>query len=208
MAKQTKDTEVPINGIDEEPLFGGEAGQEGDAPVEEAEAGETQKMDLSQEELEVLCRENVCPNCEREQEAAQMRLRVLADSENLRKRLMRETEEMKKFAAESVLADLLPVLDNLDLALAHTGSLDGACKNFVVGVDMTRKIFLDTLKGHGLELVETTRGTEFNPEFHDAVGTAQDQELADNTVTQMVQAGYVLKGRLLRPAKVMVNKLS
>ena len=199
-----KNTEVPINGLyDEEgKLFGTEqdslSGEE--APVQETE------VSLSQEELTALCKESVCPGCDVFKEAEGIRLRALADAENVKKRLMRESEDMKKYAGESVLADMLPVLDNLDLALAHTGNLDAACKNFVIGVDMTRKIFLDALKGHGLVQVEAARGVEFNPEIHDAVGTAEEADLGDNRIAQVVQGGYLLKGRLLRPAKVMVNK--
>ena len=199
-----KNTEVPINGLyDEEgKLFGTEqdslSGEE--APVQETE------VSLSQEELTALCKESVCPGCDVFKEAEGIRLRALADAENVKKRLMRESEDMKKYAGESVLADMLPVLDNLDLALAHTGNLDAACKNFVIGVDMTRKLFLDALKGHGLVQVEAARGVEFNPEIHDAVGTAEEADLGDNRIAQVVQGGYLLKGRLLRPAKVMVNK--
>ena len=199
-----KNTEVPINGLyDEEgKLFGTEqdslSGEE--APVQETE------VSLSQEELTALCKESVCPGCDVFKEAEGIRLRALADAENVKKRLMRESEDMKKYAGESVLADMLPVLDNLDLALAHTGNLDAACKNFVIGVDMTRKLFLDALKGHGLVQVEAARGVEFNPEIHDAVGTAEEADLGDNAIAQVVQGGYLLKGRLLRPAKVMVNK--
>ncbi|MEF2232101.1 MAG: nucleotide exchange factor GrpE [Pseudodesulfovibrio sp.] len=201
-----KNTEVPVNGLyDEEgKLFGAEqdslAGEA--APEREPEA----EVSLSQEELVALCKESVCPGCDVFKEAENVRLRALADTENVKKRLQREAEDMKKYAGESVLADMLPVLDNLDLALAHTGNLDAACKNFVIGVDMTRKIFLDALKGHGLVQVEAVRGGGFNPEIHDAVGTVEDAELGDNLIAQVVQGGYLLKGRLLRPAKVMVSK--
>jgi molecular chaperone GrpE len=208
---KNKNTEVLINGLyDEEgKVFGsGEDGSNGgQTPAEDhGEAAETE-VSLSQDELNALCRESVCPECDVHRAAEEVRLRALADSENLKKRLLRETEEMKKYAGESILADLLPILDNLDLALAHTGNLDGACKNFVIGVDMTRKLFLDAVKSHGLVAVEATRGGEFNPEIHEAVGTVEEGDLDDNRIVQVVQGGYTLKGRLLRPAKVMVNKL-
>ncbi|MFH1913380.1 MAG: nucleotide exchange factor GrpE [Pseudomonadota bacterium] len=170
------------------------------------EAVDETEVSLSQEELETLCRASVCPGCDVYRAAEEIRLRALADTENVKKRLLRETEDLKKYAGESILADLLPVLDNLDLALAHTGNLDGACKNFVIGVDMTRKIFLDSVKAHGLVQVEAVRGSEFNPEIHEAVGTVEDGDLGDNHIAQVVQRGYTLKGRLLRPAKVMVAK--
>jgi molecular chaperone GrpE len=205
MAKN-KDTEVPINGLyDEEGKLSGNTEQE--APtIETTDEVEEAEVSLSQEELEALCRESVCPECDVHKEAESVRLRALADAENVKKRLLREAEEMKKYAGESVLADLLPVLDNLDLALAHTDGLDDTCKNFVIGVDMTRKLFLDAVKSHGLEAVEAARGVEFNPEFHEALGTADEADLGDNQIAQVVQGGYILKGRLLRPAKVMVNK--
>lgn len=208
MAKN--ENEVPINGlyddegrIFEEPAVDGPASQ---AAVENAPAEEQAEVSLSKEELTALCKESVCPGCDVFKEAESIRLRALADSENVKKRLLRETEEMKKYAGESILADLLPILDNLDLALAHTDNLSPECKNFVVGVDMTRKIFLDAVKSHGLEAVQAARGAEFDPEIHEAVGTVEEPSLGDNCIAQVVQNGYRLKGRLLRPAKVMVNK--
>ena len=153
-----------------------------------------------------MCRERVCPECDVNQQAEDARLRAMAEAENVKKRLMRETEELRKYLGETLLADLLPVLDNLDLALDLAKGLE-ACKDFVTGVEMTRKIFLDTLTRHGLEPVGAV-GEEFDPQVHEAVGMEQDPEVADNAVARLVQRGYILKGRLLRPAKVMVNKLS
>jgi len=199
--------EVPINGLyDEGGRMSTEEQPGGQAGNVDAEVGDEAEVSLSQEELVALCRESVCPACDVHKEAEAIRLRALADSENVKKRLLRENEEMKKYAGESVLADLLPVLDNLDLALAHTGGLDDACKNFVIGVDMTRKLFLDAVKGHGLEAVAASVGADFDPEVHEAVGTVEQEGLSDNQIAQVVQGGYILKGRLLRPAKVMVNK--
>ncbi len=207
MAKKMN-VENPVNGLYDEDgnLFGSREDALGDLEVEDSAECQDTEVSLSQEELEALCRESVCPGCDVHKEAESIRLRALADAENVKKRLLRENEEMKKYAGESVLADLLPVLDNLELALAHTDNLEGAAKNFVIGVDMTRKLFLDAVKGHGLEAVEATRGNEFNPEVHEAVGTVEEADLGDNQIAQIVQGGFILKGRLLRPAKVMVNK--
>lgn len=168
------------------------------------EASENE-ISLSEEELKALCREHVCPACDVMGEAKEERLRALADAENVKKRLARETDELKKFAAESILSDLLPILDNLDLALDHAQNLE-ACKDFVMGVDMTRKMFLDTVAKHGLESVGKA-GDEFDPNFHEAMGVEQVADLPDGSIAQMMQRGYVLKGRVIRPAKVMVNKL-
>ena len=205
MAKNNN--EVLINGLyDEEgKIFGEDQAAEpsGDGQT----TAEATEVSLSQDELYALCRESVCPGCDVHKEAEEIRLRALADSENVRKRLLRETEEMKKYAGESILADLLPVLDNLDLALAYTNGLSPECQNFVIGVDMTRKLFLGAVKSHGLEQVLAEIGADFDPEIHEAVGTVEENTLGDNQVAQVVQGGYRLKGRLIRPAKVMVNKI-
>jgi molecular chaperone GrpE len=132
------------------------------------------------------------------------RLRAMAEGENLKKRLMKEKDDFLKFAAEGVLADLLPVLDNLDLALQH-GAKVKACSDFVVGVDMTRKLFLEKLSQHGLEAFGQ-EGQEFNPQEHEAVGTQPGTGLPDNRVITVMLKGYRLRGRLLRPAKVVVSK--
>lgn len=173
---------------------------------QQAEANqEGPKVDLSEEELAALCKAHVCPSCSVMAEAEDIKLRALADNENFKRRIQRETEEVRKYATESVLADLLPVLDNLALAIEHAGS-DAACKNIVMGVDMTRKMFLDTLKKHGLECVGAC-GEAFDPNVHEAIGTVCEPGKDEGCVAKVAQAGYVLKGRIIRPAKVLVNKL-
>jgi len=135
---------------------------------------------------------------------ADRRLRTLAETENLKKRLLKEKEDFQKYAVENLLTELLPVLDHLDLALAH-GRGNDACKDFVVGVDMTRKAFADILGRHGVTEFGQA-GEPFNPESHEALGMASVPGLDDDVVAQVVQRGFALRGRLLRPAKVMVNK--
>lgn len=135
---------------------------------------------------------------------ADRRLRTLAETENLKKRLLKEKEDFQKYATESLVSELLPVLDHLDLALAHGKGL-AACKDFVVGVDMTRKAFLDILSRHGVTEFGAV-GEPFSPETHEALGMAANPELPGDAVAQVVQKGFTLRGRLLRPAKVMVNK--
>lgn len=135
---------------------------------------------------------------------ADKRLRAFAETENLKKRLIKEKEEFQKYATESLVSELLPILDHLDLALAHGRGKD-ACKDFVVGVDMTRKAFVDILARHGVTEFGTV-GEPFSPESHEALGVASVAGLPDDAVAQVVQRGYMLRGRLLRPAKVLVNK--
>ncbi len=136
-------------------------------------------------------------------EVEEMRLRMAAEMDNFQKRLKREHEEQMRYAAEKVLGDLLPTLDNLDLALQY-GSTNEACKDMLQGVAMTRKLLLEAVAGHGLVPVGE-EGEEFDPAIHEAVGFDARPEFAPNSVARLLQRGYKLGGRLLRPAKVMVN---
>lgn len=190
--------------------------KENDIPKEEQTAEEQTEEQQAQEEQEMLlpevedeqltgaCRQRICPSCNVMAEAAEERLRALADLDNTRKRLEKEKEDFRKYAGEKVLGDLLPALDNLDLALMHTPD-DTAVKNFAMGVEMTRKAMLDALSNHGLTPVGEV-GDEFTPEFHEAIGHEEHEGMAANTIAQVMQRGYMLNGRLLRPAKVMVAK--
>ncbi len=173
---------------------------------------------MAREEMDTAQREETQPEPEAEEQtweereasllfalkdADNERLRALAEMENVKKRLTKEKEDFFKYAKESVLCDLLPVLDNLDLALAHDPG--DACKNFVLGVDMTRKVFLDTLAAHDLTPVGTV-GEPFDPRFAEAVGVDATSGLPDNTVAAVVQKGYQLRDKIIRPAKVLVAK--
>lgn len=137
-------------------------------------------------------------------EMEELRLRTAAEMENFKKRLTREHQEQMRFAADKVLGDLLPSLDNLELALQY-GSKHEACKDMLQGVAMTRKLLLDALAKHGLTALGEV-GEEFNPEVHEAVGFEADPELAPGSVTRVMQRGYKLNDRLLRAAKVMINQ--
>ena len=137
-------------------------------------------------------------------EEAERRIRVLAESENLKKRLFKEKEEFVKYAVGNLVGEMLPVLDNLDLALLH-GRENEACKNLVMGVEMTRKVFLDILARHGIEEFGAP-GEAFNPERHEAVGVEQQPDAEEDAVLRVLQKGYLMRDRLLRPAKVVVNK--
>jgi len=172
-----------------------------DPSLEAAEAaGAPIDIDLSappsEDEVERLRREL--------SEETERRIRVLAESENLKKRLFKEKEEFVKYAVENLVSELLPVLDNLDLALLH-GRGNEACKDLVMGVDMTRKVFLDILARHGIEEYGK-QGEPFNPERHEAMGVEQDPQAEEDAVLRVMQKGYMMRDRLLRPAKVIVNK--
>ncbi len=158
------------------------------------------------ENLNELCFEHVCPSCPQKAEAEGLRLRALAEMENFKKRLAREHEEQLAYAAERVLADLLPSLDNLDLALQYGGS-DEACKDILMGVEMTRKLLLEAIKTHGLEPIGNV-GEVFTPELHEGIAFEVRDDMDEGLVSSLMQRGYKLKDRLLRPAKVSISKKS
>ena len=119
-----------------------------DQPISESEETASPVSEPTPEEpenLQARCEAEICPSCTVKAEADDIRLRALAEMENFKKRLQREKDEQMKYAAENVLADLLPVLDNLELAIQY-GSKEAACRDLLTGVEMTRKIFLDVLK--------------------------------------------------------------
>ena len=169
---------------------------------EEAEntAENTEQCALNPEE----CKALICPDCNIHKEAEDIRIRALAEMENFKKRLQKEKDEQMAYVAESVLSDLLPTLDNLDLALL-SGSKNEACKDTIMGVEMTKKLLLDAVKKHGLEPVGAV-GEAFNPEFHEAIAQAEDPEIPAGHIISVMQKGYKLKNRLLRSAKVSVCK--
>ncbi len=156
------------------------------------------------ENLNELCFEHVCPTCPQKEEVDALRLRALAEMDNFKKRLAREHEEQLAYAAERVLADLLPSLDNLDLALQY-GSNDAACKDILMGVEMTRKLLLEAVKTHGLEPIGTV-GEVFTPELHEGLSFEMRDDMDEGLVSSLMQRGYKLKDRLLRPAKVSISK--
>lgn len=154
--------------------------------------------------LDALAKEHICPTCPEKAGVDNERLRALAEMENFKKRLTREHEEHSRYAAEKVLADLLPTLDNLDLALQY-GSQHEACKDMLLGVEMTRKLLLDAVRQHGLEAVGE-EGEEFSPTLHEGLSFEVRDDMNDNCVSKVLQRGYKLKDRLLRPAKVSISK--
>jgi molecular chaperone GrpE len=139
-------------------------------------------------------------------EAEEQVLRTAADAENFKKRLQREKEEQTRYANESFMRELLSVIDNLERALEHSGA-ESSQGGLVEGLNMTLKGFLDTLNRFGCTLIEAA-GKPFDPNFHEAVSQEESTEHEPNTVLRVLQKGYMLKERLLRPAMVIVSKQS
>ncbi len=129
-------------------------------------------------------------------------LRERAEIENQRKRLQRDLEQARRFANERLLGDLLPVCDGLERGLA----VDTAdVKALREGMDLTLKALIKVAENNGLKQVDPL-GQPFNPELHQAVGMVDAPQAAPNTVVTVMQKGYVLNERLLRPALVMVAR--
>lgn len=131
-------------------------------------------------------------------------LRVQADAQNVRRRSEQDVEKAHKFGQEKLSRELLSVLDNLERALAATPE-DEATKALRDGVDMTLQGFISTLAKFNVEAIDP-QGETFNPEYHQAMAMQENADFPPNTVMAVMQKGYSLHGRLLRPAMVMVSK--
>lgn len=142
-------------------------------------------------------------NAAREQHEAALRAR--ADMENARRRAESEIDKARKFALERFAGELLTVIDNLERTLDAADATDDSIKPLVEGVEMTLKGFLSTNEKFGLSTVNP-QGEPFNPELHQAMSMQEVAEVEPNTVIAVLQKGYVLNGRLLRPAMVMVSR--
>lgn len=132
-------------------------------------------------------------------------LRAKADSENARRRAEGEVEKARKFALERFAGELLPVADNLERALQLADAENETLKPMIEGVDITLKSFVSTIEKFGLKVIDP-QGETFNPELHQAMSMQENADLAPNTVMAVMQKGYEINGRLLRPAMVMVSR--
>lgn len=129
---------------------------------------------------------------------------LAAEMENGRKRFEREKENLLKYGSDKILGDLLDVVDNFERTVDMLKpDQDQKVKNIVVGLDMVRKMFLDSLGKHGLSQLESL-GKDFDPNFHEAMGQEYLEGKRPNEILKEYQKGYVLNGRLLRAARVVV----
>ncbi len=129
---------------------------------------------------------------------------LAADMENARKRAEREKENLLKYGSEKILGDLIDVVDNFERTVHMLRpDSDPKVKNIVAGLEMVSKMFLDSLKKHGMTQLESL-GKDFDPNFHEAMGQEYAEGKRPNEVVKEFQKGYVLNGRLLRAAKVVV----
>lgn len=175
---------------------------------ESAAAGETVAEPADAEAPEAAAEEPAVDETEKLREELEAErnkyLRLMADFDNYKRRAVKDRQEAEKFRAQSVLVDLLPVLDNFERALAMgTGSEESS--SLLKGVEMVQKSLLEAVKREGLEEIKSV-GEAFDPNIHQAVMQEKDDSAEAGSVLMELQKGYTLKGRVLRPAMVKVNE--
>lgn len=163
--------------------------------AEEAEAGESVPEDMDPEK-EALKKEA--------EEYYQRYLRTQADFDNFRRRARQEREEFAKYASQSLIEGLLPILDNFERAIQSSREQQKDFDALAKGVEMIARQLLQLLEGEGLKEIEAL-GQPFNPELHQAVMTVEAEEGTESgTVVEVLQKGYMLKERVIRPSMVKV----
>jgi molecular chaperone GrpE len=131
-------------------------------------------------------------------------LRSQAEMDNMKKRFQKDKQDLVKFGNETLTKQLLPVADNLEMALDHSKEKN-SLEALREGVDLTLKGLMNVLEKAGVERVEAI-GSAFDPNFHEAVSEQEDDRAEPGTVLKELQKGYLLNKRLIRPAMVIVNK--
>jgi len=190
MSKKKRD-----EALQEEQNIPEDSKQEEEVTIEENE--DTEKI-LLKKEIDSLKKEL--------NEKNEQSLRLAAELDNFRKRLSKETEEKLKYANQQIILDFLVIIDNLEMALSHIKESE-EIKALKEGVELTLKQFKDTLAKYGAKEIETKIGDEFNPNLHDALMLDADQNHKNNAITLVMQKGYTLHDRVIRPTKVRVNKI-
>ncbi len=175
-----------------------------DDALEVHDSGESLEEALAEEErTAILAAEEKLRSVERDlADLKDRHVRKLAELENIRKRTEREKRDLFRVALMDLARDFLPILDNLERAMAHA-SAEERKSHFGQGIGLIRRQLMDLWKRHGLEEVETN--VPFDPNRHEAVATEATNEVPPNTILDVMQRGYVLQDRLVRPAVVKVS---
>ena len=175
--------------------------QDEGSPVEKSE-----KTD--EKPLEKMTKSELLEKINELQEASEknhdLYLRSEAEIENIKKRNRKDKEEWVKYASETLIKEILPVMDNLEMAISHSQD-ENSIQALREGVELTLKGLRDVLGKSGLEEVKA-EGEPFDPNYHHAVSEQADENVEPGIILQELQKGYVLKKRLIRPAMVIVSK--
>ena len=138
------------------------------------------------------------------QENYNLYMRTYAEMENIKKRGIKEIQELSKYANESLIKEILPVVDNLQKAISHAQN-DENPSGLIEGVELTLDGLMKTLEKAGLKEIEA-EGKPFDPNFHEAISKQIDNKVAPGHVITELQKGYVLNGRLIRPSMVVISE--
>jgi len=168
----------------------------------QTEAAEATEAEAS-EEVNPLQQENDQLKQQLEEEENRY-LRLQADFDNFRRRSRLDAEAAQKYRAQSLVADILPALDNFERAL-QVNTADEQTKSVLQGVEMVYRQLVEALQKEGVEAIESV-GKTFDPYEHQAVMQVEDGEYEPNTVVEELQKGYKLKDKIIRPAMVKVNQ--
>lgn len=186
---------------DKEYENGNENGQNPPSPQSKTENNETIEnpvfVTITQAELDAV-----------NQEAAEYKdkyLRQLAETDNMRKRLQKERQELIQYAMQNVIAEFLNPIDHMENALGYTGQMSDEVKNWALGFQMILSQFKDVLNGHGVTPF-TSVGTRFDPHLHEAIEAVETKEHPPGTVVSESIKGYKMGNRTIRPARVVVAK--
>lgn len=139
------------------------------------------------------------------EQARDSTLRAQAEAQNAKRRAEQDVERARKYALERFVGELLPVVDNLERALESASGDEEVVKPIAEGVELTLKSFQNALQKYHVEVVDP-QGEPFDPQLHQAMSQVENPDVEPNTVIAVMQKGYTLNGRLVRPAMVMVSK--
>ncbi|MDE1224891.1 nucleotide exchange factor GrpE [Vibrio aestuarianus] len=180
--------------------------QEAEAVGTEADIDWNESVELDEQEAKIAQLEAALLSSEAKiQEQQDTVLRAKAEVENMRRRSEAEVDKARKYALSRFAEELLPVLDNLERAIQAADADNEVIKPLVEGVELTHKTFVGVIEKFGLKEINP-EGEVFNPEFHQAMSIQESPDHEPNTVMFVMQKGYELNGRVVRPAMVMVSK--
>ena len=184
--------------------------KDSEGEIEEHLEAEVEQEGLEEKEipLEAMTKAELLEQIGIFQESAETKfdlyLRSQAEIDNLKKRFQKEKQDLARFSNESLIKQLLTVIDNLERAVLHSEE-ENALNILIEGVKLTLNGLTDTLQKEGLEEIKAI-GMPFDPNYHEAVSAQEDKTVKPGTVLEELQKGYILNQRLIRPAMVIVSK--
>lgn len=194
------------NKIKEEELQQEVVGQDAEVVGTDADIDWNEQAEVDEKESQIAQLEAALLSSEAKiQEQKDSVLRAKAEVENMRRRSEQEIDKARKYALSRFAEELLPVLDNLERTIQAADAENEVVKPLVEGVELTHKTFIGVVEKFGLKEINP-EGETFNPELHQAMSIQESPDHEPNTVMFVMQKGYELNGRVIRPAMVMVSK--